>query len=54
MMGRYFLLFLLLETEDSDILRNDESSLNFSLLKCKYPHVNAISQVKIVTMNFEF
>ena len=48
-MGRCFLLFLLSETENFDILRNNESSLNFSRMKCKYPHMNAI---EIVDMNF--
>ena len=41
-MGRCFLLFLQSETENSDTLRNNESSLNFSWMKCKYPHMNAI------------
>ena len=41
-MGPCFLLFLLSATKNSDIVRNIESSLNFSWMKCKYPHMNAI------------
>ena len=47
-MGRCFLLFLLSETENSDILRNNESSLYFSRMKCKYAHTNAF----VIDMNF--